>query len=110
MIGEASLFGLYLPWVMVLAACALPATWAVRRLLAFAGLYRWVWHPALFVFSVYTVVLSLIVLLPLSTKAAPAGALAPNMAATRTAAARRRRAARLRVFDAIDERMTNPSI
>jgi len=41
MIGEASFFGLYLPWVMVLAACALPATWAVRRLLAVTGFYRW---------------------------------------------------------------------
>jgi len=57
MIGEASLLGLYLPWVMVLAACALPATWAVRRLLAFAGLYRWVWHPALFDMALYMLVL-----------------------------------------------------
>ncbi len=57
MIGEASLFGLYLPWVMVLAACALPATWAVRRMLAFAGVYRWVWHPALFDMALYLLVL-----------------------------------------------------
>lgn len=57
MIGEASVFGLYLPWVMVLAVCALPATWAVRRLLAAAGLYRWVWHPALFDMALYLLML-----------------------------------------------------
>jgi len=57
MIGEASFFGLYLPWVMVLCACALPATWAVRRLMAAAGCYRWVWHPALFDMALYLLVL-----------------------------------------------------
>ena len=57
MIGEASFFGLYLPWVMVLAVCALPATWVVRRLLAVAGLYRWVWHPALFDMALYLLML-----------------------------------------------------
>jgi len=42
---------------MVLAACALPATWAVRRLLAVTGFYRWVWHPALFDMALYLLVL-----------------------------------------------------
>ncbi|MDQ0610607.1 ABC-type arginine transport system permease subunit [Variovorax sp. W1I1] len=39
MIGEASFYGLYLPWLMVLAAGALLALWGVRRLLAATGLY-----------------------------------------------------------------------
>lgn len=57
MIGEASFFGLYLPWVMVLCMVSLPATWAVRRLMAAAGFYRWVWHPALFDMALYLIVL-----------------------------------------------------
>ncbi len=57
MIGEASFYGLYLPWIMVLALAALPALWAVRRLLAAAGLYRWVWHPALFDVALYLLLL-----------------------------------------------------
>lgn len=57
MIGEASFFGLYLPWIMVLCACALPVTWAARRAMAATGLYRWVWHPALFDMALYLVVL-----------------------------------------------------
>lgn len=57
MIGEANLFGLYLPWLLVLAAVALPLAWALRRLLAATGAYRWVWHPALFDLAVYLLVL-----------------------------------------------------
>jgi len=56
-IGEASLLGLYVPWVMVLALCALPVTWLLRRLLAVTGLYRWVWRPALFDMALYLLVL-----------------------------------------------------
>jgi hypothetical protein len=35
----------------------------VRRLAEHFGLLRFVWHPALFVFAVYTILLSMIVLL-----------------------------------------------
>lgn len=57
MIGEASFYGLYLPWLMLLALLALLALWAVRRLLAAAGFYRWVWHPALFDMALYLLLL-----------------------------------------------------
>jgi len=57
MIGEASFYGLYLPWIMVLALGALLALWAVRRLLAAPVSYRWVWHPALFDMALYLLLL-----------------------------------------------------
>lgn len=57
MIGEASFYGLYLPWLMLWALAAWPLTWGLRRLLAGAGVYRWVWHPALFDTALYVVVL-----------------------------------------------------
>jgi hypothetical protein len=57
MIGQISVYGLYLPWLMVLALGALIALWAVRRLLAATGVYRWVWHPALFDLALYVLLL-----------------------------------------------------
>ncbi|MGJ7504416.1 DUF1656 domain-containing protein [Variovorax sp. ZT5P49] len=57
MIGEASFYGLYLPWIMVLALGALLALWGVRRLLSATGVYRWVWHPALFDMALYLLLL-----------------------------------------------------
>jgi hypothetical protein len=57
MIGQTSVYGLYLPWLMLLALGALFALWGVRRLLASAGLYRWVWHPALFDLALYVLLL-----------------------------------------------------
>ncbi|HSI49789.1 MAG TPA: DUF1656 domain-containing protein [Ideonella sp.] len=53
MIGEAHVYGLYLPWLMLLCGGALGALWGVRRVLAATGLYRWVWHPALFDLALY---------------------------------------------------------
>ena len=57
MIGEASFYGLYVPWLMLLAGAALLALWGVRRLLAATGVYRWVWHPALFDMALYLLLL-----------------------------------------------------
>lgn len=57
MIGEASFEGLYVPWLMVLALLALVLSWAVRRVLAAVGFYRWVWHPALFDLALYALLL-----------------------------------------------------
>ena len=48
MIGEASFYGLYMPWLLPLALLALFVLLGVQRLLAAAGLYRRIWHPALF--------------------------------------------------------------
>ncbi|WP_198086927.1 DUF1656 domain-containing protein [Variovorax sp. E3] len=50
---ETSFHGLYMPWLLPLAGAALACSWAARRLLAFAGAYRWIWHPALFDLALY---------------------------------------------------------
>jgi hypothetical protein len=55
---EINLFGVYvapMPWMMVVAWVA---TIGLRWFAARFGLLRYVWHPALFVFSVYVIVLS----------------------------------------------------
>ncbi|HVR48552.1 MAG TPA: DUF1656 domain-containing protein [Pseudorhodoferax sp.] len=45
---QTSFLGLSLPWLLPLAAGALVLSRLSRRLLARTGVYRWVWHPALF--------------------------------------------------------------
>lgn len=57
MIGQTSVYGLYLPWLMLLVLAALGALWGVRRLLAAVGVYRWVWHPALFDLALFVLLL-----------------------------------------------------
>lgn len=57
MIGEASFYGIYVPWLGLLALAALLGLLASRRLLAAVGFYRWVWHPALFDLALYAVLL-----------------------------------------------------
>ncbi|ANN72582.1 DUF1656 domain-containing protein [Bordetella bronchialis] len=57
MTGEVSFYGIYLPWLLVLAVLTLGVSWFVRRLLALTGIYRLVWHPALFDLALYVVLL-----------------------------------------------------
>ncbi len=57
MIGATDFFGIYLPWLMPLAGLSLILSWAVRRALAAAGVYRWIWHPALFDMALYLLLL-----------------------------------------------------
>ncbi|MDH0863414.1 DUF1656 domain-containing protein [Mitsuaria sp. GD03876] len=57
MTGAVDFFGLYLPWLMPLALLALLALSVVRRLLAWVGAYRWIWHPALFDVATYLLLL-----------------------------------------------------
>ncbi|GAA4342776.1 DUF1656 domain-containing protein [Pigmentiphaga soli] len=57
MTGEISLYGIYVPWLLVLAFAALGATWLLRRTLAGVGFYRLVWHAALFDLALFVVVL-----------------------------------------------------
>ncbi len=57
MIGEASVHGLYIPWLLLLGALAFVAQWAARRLLGRVGAYRWIWHPALFDTALYVLLL-----------------------------------------------------
>jgi len=57
MIGTTNFLGMYLPWLMPLAVITLFLTWIVRRVFAAFGLYRWIWHPALFDMAFYVLML-----------------------------------------------------
>ena len=59
---EINLFGVYVAPISAMLIGAWVVTVILRRVAARFGLLRHVWHPALFVFSVYVVVLSSIVL------------------------------------------------
>jgi hypothetical protein len=59
---ELNLFGVYVAPISVMMVAAWLATIALRWIAARFGLLRYVWHPALFVFSVYMIVLSSMVL------------------------------------------------
>jgi hypothetical protein len=59
---EINLFGVYVAPMSVMMVAAWLILIALRRVAAQFGLLRHVWHPAVFVFSVYVIVLSSIVL------------------------------------------------
>jgi hypothetical protein len=59
---EIDLFGVYVAPMSLMMVAAWVVTIGLRRLAARFGLMRYVWHPALFVFAVYMIVLSSIVL------------------------------------------------
>jgi len=60
---EIDLFGVYVAPISVLMVAAWVITFELRRVAARFRLLRHVWHPALFVFAVYMIVLSSSVLL-----------------------------------------------
>ena len=57
MIGEVSLYGLYVPPLLLLTLAALVVSRLCSLVLAKTGFYRLVWHPALFDFSLFVIVL-----------------------------------------------------
>ena len=59
---EINLFGVYIAPISVMMVAAWLVTISLRRFAARFGLLRYVWHPSLFVFSVYMIVLSSMVL------------------------------------------------
>ena len=59
---DINLFGVYVAPMSVMMVAAWVATIGLRRLAARFGLLRYVWHPSLFAFAVYMIVLSSIVL------------------------------------------------
>jgi hypothetical protein len=59
---EIDLFGVYIAPMSLMLVAAWVVTIALRRVAARFGLLRHVWHPALFTFAVYMIVLSSIVL------------------------------------------------
>ena len=60
--AEVDLFGVYVAPMSVMMAAAWLVLIALRRVADHFGLLRLVWHPALFVFAFYMIVLSSIVL------------------------------------------------
>jgi hypothetical protein len=60
---EVDLFGVYVAPISVMMVAAWLGLIALRRVADHFGLLRHVWHPALFVFACYMIVLSSIVLI-----------------------------------------------
>jgi hypothetical protein len=59
---EVDLLGVYVAPISVMMVAAWFVTMVLRRVAGRFGLLAYVWHPALFVFAVYIIVLSSIVL------------------------------------------------
>lgn len=59
---EIDLFGVYVAPISLMLVAAWLLTIFLRRIAARFGLLRHVWHPSLFVFSIYLIVLSGMVL------------------------------------------------
>ena len=56
--AEINLSGVYVAPISLIMLGAWLVTIALRRVVDRFGLLRYVWHPALFVFAVYVIVLS----------------------------------------------------
>jgi hypothetical protein len=63
MIGEASIGGVFVPQLLLLAILAFGLTTCVRRVLRALRLYRFVWHSGLFDVAVFLVLLWLVAML-----------------------------------------------
>ena len=61
--AEVDLFGVYVAPISVIMVAAWFVTIWLRWGAARFGLLRYVWHPSLFVFATYTIVLSSMVML-----------------------------------------------
>jgi protein AaeX len=55
---EIDVFGVYVAPMSLMMVAAWLVTITLRRVAARFGLLRYVWHPALFVFAIYMLVLS----------------------------------------------------
>lgn len=64
MIGEYDLGGILLSSVLVSALIALALAFGLRRLLAWAGAYRFIWHPALFDAALTVILWAVVISLP----------------------------------------------
>jgi protein AaeX len=60
---EISVFGVYVAPISLMMVAAWVVTIAMHRAAASFGVLRRVWHPSLFIFAVYMIVLSSIVLI-----------------------------------------------
>jgi hypothetical protein len=61
--ADVNLFGVYVAPISVMMVVAWAILIPLRRAANHFGLLRYVWHPALFVFAVYMMLLSSIVLI-----------------------------------------------
>lgn len=59
---DINLFGVYVAPISIMMIEAWFVTFVLGRVAGRWGLLRYVWHPALFVFAVYIIVLSTIIL------------------------------------------------
>ncbi len=59
---EIDLFGVYVSPMAIMLVAAYLILMAIRLVGIEAGLFRWVWHPALFQFGIYMIILSCLVL------------------------------------------------
>ena len=66
MIGELNLYGVFVPSLMVWTAVAVAVTALMRFGLRLTGVYRLIWHPALFDLSLFVIVLGCVITLALS--------------------------------------------
>ena len=60
MIGEFDIYGVYVPAFTVFAAIAFVLQLAIKRLLDACGVYRFVWHRALFDLAIYVILLGVV--------------------------------------------------
>jgi protein AaeX len=61
--AEINLFGVYVAPISLMMVAAWLILIGLRRVAVHFGLLRYVWHPALFVFGVYVIMLSSVVLI-----------------------------------------------
>ena len=61
--SEINLFGVYVAPISILIVAAWIVTLLLRRVEDRFGLLSFVWHPALFVFAIYMILLSSVVFL-----------------------------------------------
>jgi hypothetical protein len=59
---DINLFGVYVAPISIMLIEAWLVTFVLSRIAGRWGLLRYVWHPALFVFAVYIIVLSSLIL------------------------------------------------
>jgi protein AaeX len=59
-IGELDIYGVYVPLFVVVAAVAFLLQILLKRILDACGLYRFLWHRALFDLATYVILLGLV--------------------------------------------------
>ena len=60
MIGELDIYGVYIPIFVVVVAVAFLLQILLKRMLDACGLYRFLWHRALFDLAIYVILLGLV--------------------------------------------------